>query len=95
VSAGKHQAPADNAIEIDGARYYAAEDLCRDVGIARGTLWRWRTEGKVPAGRRYRGQRLLFTEDEAMKIRRYAQRLEPAPPSAKPDHRVPKRRQRR
>lgn len=71
-------------IEIDGVRYYTATDLCLEVNVARGTLWRWRTEGKVPAGRKFRGQQLLFTEDEAKQIRRYAQRLEPAPPTAKP-----------
>ena len=66
-----------SAIEIGGVAYYSAADVWRELGLARQTLWRWRTEGKVPMGRRYRDGRVLFTAEEFAAIREYANHFEP------------------
>jgi hypothetical protein len=66
------------SVLIDGVTYYVAAEICRDLGVARQTLWRWRDARKIPAGHRYRGYQILFTEEEVVTIRQYANRLEPA-----------------
>ncbi len=71
------QPPADESVIIDGVRYLTAGAVCRALGLVRQTLWRWRSNGLVPKGSRYRGQQVLFTEDEAAAIRDFANRLEP------------------
>lgn len=70
------------AIEIEGVRYFSATDIQQQMSVTRQTLWRWRREGKVPLGQRYRDRQVLYTEDEMKVIREYANRLEPASPSA-------------
>ena len=65
-------------IEIEGVRYFSAADIHRDVGVPRQTLWRWRKEGKIPQGRRYRDRQIVFTQEEVTAIRGYANRLGPA-----------------
>jgi hypothetical protein len=62
---------------IDGVVYFSAAYVARAVGVTRQTLWRWRQDGKVPLGRRYRDKQVLFTERETDLIREYAHRLEP------------------
>ena len=66
------------SIVVAGETYYSAAELSRDLGVTRQTLWRWRHDGCVPAGRRYRGRRVLFTVAEVQQILAYANRLEPA-----------------
>ena len=54
------------------------------LGITRQTLWRWRQAGLVPAGAKYRDHLLVFTDDEVVLIREYAQRVIPVgPPPAR------------
>ena len=65
-------------LKIEGTTYYTAAEVARAVGVSRQTLWRWRHAGRVPPGRRYREQQILFTDDELEVIRQYANRLEPA-----------------
>ena len=65
-------------LEIAGAEYVTTAEVCRLVGISRQTLWRWRQDARIPTGRRFRGQRLVFSSDEVEQIRRYASLLEPA-----------------
>jgi transposase-like protein len=62
---------------IDGTTYFSAAHVARAAGVTRQTLWRWRQEGKVPAGRKYRDKQVVFTKDESELIREYAHRLEP------------------
>lgn len=64
-------------IQIDGVTYFSADDVHRDLGVVRQTLWRWRKGRKIPQGRRYRGRRIVFTKQEVETIRKFANRLEP------------------
>ena len=64
-------------VVIDGAEYFFAAELAEDLSVSRQTLWRWRTEGKIPNGRRYRGGRVVFNKDEVEAVRAYANLLEP------------------
>ncbi len=72
-------------IEIKGVIHFTACDVAREVGISRQTLWRWRQNGKVPPGRRYRDHQVLFTDWEMEQIRDYANRLEPSDADYKKD----------
>lgn len=64
-------------IAVEGITYFSAVEVVQDVGVSRQTLWRWRQEGKVPAGRRYRDKQVLFTPAELDQIRQHANRIEP------------------
>jgi predicted DNA-binding transcriptional regulator AlpA len=64
-------------LEIEGTRYFSGADVTREAGISRQTLWRWRQEGKIPQGHRYRDGRVLFTQTELDAIRDFANRIEP------------------
>lgn len=64
-------------LEVEGMTYFTSAEVARVVGVSRQTLWRWRQEGKIPAGRRYRDRQVLFTEKEMEAIRQYAHRIEP------------------
>lgn len=65
------------ALVIDGTRYFTAADVVRAAGVSRQTLWRWRQDGKVPAGRKYRDKQVVFTSAELEQICEYAHRLGP------------------
>jgi predicted DNA-binding transcriptional regulator AlpA len=68
-------------VEVDGVNYYSASEVVRAVGISRQSLWRWRMDGKVPPGKRYRDRQILFTASEVEQVKSYANRLEPAEPA--------------
>jgi transposase-like protein len=65
-------------MQIKGAEFFSGSDLAQELGISRQTLWRWRHEGKIPQGHRFRDKRIVFTAEEAQTVRDYATRLEPA-----------------
>jgi predicted DNA-binding transcriptional regulator AlpA len=65
------------SVTIDGHEYYTAVEIMKKVRISRTTLWRWRSEGKIPRGRLYRGGTIVFTLEEFNEIRAFANRLEP------------------
>ena len=65
-------------LEIDGVTYYSSAEVAVETAISRQTLWRWRQQGKVPAGHRFRERQILFTAAEFDEVREYANRLEPA-----------------
>jgi hypothetical protein len=69
-------------ISIGGVIYYSAAELVSELGITRQTFWRWRREGKVPAGQRFRDGQILFSQFEFQRARDYAHRLEPTHPAA-------------
>lgn len=65
------------AMELNGQEYLPSGELAQELGISRQTLWRWRKQGKVPAGHKYRDGQVLFTAEEASRVREYAHQLEP------------------
>ena len=65
------------SIHINGQVFYSANEVIENLSISRQTLWRWRSEGKIPPGNRYRGKRILFTSDELNEIRDHAHHIEP------------------
>jgi hypothetical protein len=67
-------------INIKGQEFFTAAELIQELGVTRQTLWRWRTSGDVPAGRRYRNREVIFTTTEAEMIKDFADRIEPIPP---------------
>ena len=64
-------------VSVDGTTYWTVTGIAQQLGIARQTLWRWRRDEKVPKGRLYRGQIVLFSEEEAARIYEFANRLSP------------------
>ena len=65
-------------VDVDGTQYFSTDDVADAAPVSRQTLWRWRPDGSVPSGHRYRGKHLIFTADELRQIVEYAHRLEPA-----------------
>ena len=63
--------------QLNGQSYFTATEVAKDVGVVRQTLWRWRQEGKIPPGNRYRERQILYSEDELNQIRAFAHKLEP------------------
>jgi len=70
-------------IEISGVRYMSASEVARQVGVSRQTLWRWRQDGHIPPGSKYRDRQVVFTPDEVHEIKEHANRIEPIDPSDK------------
>lgn len=68
---------ASSGVSIAGTTYLPATEVAKHVGISRTTLWRWRREGKIPLGRRYRNGLILFSPAEVQMVRNYADKLEP------------------
>ena len=64
-------------VRIAGATYLSVSQVAKEIGVSRTTLWRWRHEGKIPLGRRYRNGLILFSAAEVGLVREYADRLEP------------------
>lgn len=64
-------------IEIQGVAYHATAEITKELGISRQTLWRWRQEGKIPQGSRFRDRQIVFSPAEREAIREYAHHLEP------------------
>ena len=65
-------------IAIKGVEYWTEREVVEEMGVSRQTLWRWRKQGSVPPGRRYRDRNLLFTAEEVAAISGFAHRIEPA-----------------
>ncbi len=66
-----------HALEIAGVEYVSTAKVLTDAGISRQTLWRWRREGRIPRGHRFRNGHLLFTTDEYRQVLEFAYRVEP------------------
>jgi predicted DNA-binding transcriptional regulator AlpA len=65
------------SVIIDGIAYISTSAVLEALSISRQTLWRWRNEGKVPPGRRYRGRHVVFSQPDFEAISAYANLLEP------------------
>lgn len=70
-------------LHINGTEFYTVSDLAEELKVTRQTLWRWRKDGEVPSGSKYRNREVVFTEEECEEIRRYAHRLEPIDPTGR------------
>ena len=64
------------ALKIEGVEYLQASEVAETAGVSRQTLWRWRRNGRIPIGRKYRDRQVLFTSDEVEEIRNFAHRME-------------------
>ncbi len=64
-------------LRIEGVEYFVMTEVAKSIGVSRVTLWRWRSDGKIPQGHRLRGQKVIFTRSEAEAIREFALRVEP------------------
>jgi predicted DNA-binding transcriptional regulator AlpA len=64
-------------VELKDRLYFSVNEVLGDTGISRQTLWRWRQDGKVPLGHRFRDRQILFDEEEFHAIRSYATHVEP------------------
>jgi len=64
------------ATKINGIEYFTVPEILKELRIARQTLWRWRQQGKIPPGHRYRDRNLLYTLDEVEEIHQFANRVE-------------------
>jgi predicted DNA-binding transcriptional regulator AlpA len=71
------------AVEIEGVRYLTSAEVVESIKVSRQTLWRWRQEGHIPPGHRFRGKQVVFSPEEMDAIREYANRLEPIAGEAK------------
>lgn len=63
-------------VVVQGQEYFRAVEVAESVGITRQTLWRWRKEGLVPFGHRYRNRQIVFSPDDVREVRDYANRVE-------------------
>ena len=77
VQRAKKPAGTPTEIEIEGVTYRLLTEVGRELGISRQTLWRWRNDGKIPQGHRYRTGHVIFTAAEVEVVREYANRVEP------------------
>jgi predicted DNA-binding transcriptional regulator AlpA len=63
-------------VELNKRLYFSVNEVLGDTGVSRQTLWRWRQDGKVPLGHRFRDRQVLFDEEEFQAIRSYATHVE-------------------
>lgn len=73
-------------VELDSGRFFTAQEVTREVGVTRQTLWRWRRAGKIPAGHRFRNGQILYSTEDLEAVREYANRLVPL--SAEDSHQL-------
>jgi predicted DNA-binding transcriptional regulator AlpA len=64
-------------LTIDGTTFYALAEVAGEARVSRQTIWRWRQEGKIPAGHVYRDRRVVFSDSETRAVLEYANRLAP------------------
>ncbi len=67
-------------IKIRGLDYFTAADVTERLQVTRQTLWRWRQDGKIPQGHRFRNRIVVFTPAEVKEIDLFANRIEPIDP---------------
>jgi len=63
-------------LEIDGQTYYRTSEVCKKTGISRATLFRWLRQGIIKQLHKDRRGWRLFTEDDLIRIRSEATKIE-------------------
>jgi len=63
-------------VELNNRLYFSVNEVLVDTGVSRQTLWRWRQNGRVPPGHRFRDRQILFDEEEFHAIRSFATHVE-------------------
>jgi predicted DNA-binding transcriptional regulator AlpA len=64
-------------LTIEGVEFFTTTEVTQMLGVSRQTLWRWRAEGNVPPGRRYRRKSVVFARAEVDEIVALANKIEP------------------
>jgi predicted DNA-binding transcriptional regulator AlpA len=67
-------------LEIDGRPFLTLSELAGAIGVSRQTLWRWRRDGKIPSGHRFRDGRVVFAETETRLVRAHSLAMTPLVP---------------
>jgi len=67
-------------VEVNGVEYRSVSEAAETLGVSRQSLWRWRQEGRIPSGQKFRGKLVVFSPDEYAAIEEYANRIEPVEP---------------
>lgn len=60
--------------------YFTASDVADQLEVSRQTLWRWRQDGKIPPGHKFRNRHVVYTPAEVREIELYANRIDPIEP---------------
>jgi predicted DNA-binding transcriptional regulator AlpA len=68
-------------IYVSGLRYFTASEVVDQLGVSRQTLWRWRQDGKIPSGHRFRNRYVVFTPAEVKAIEHFATQIDPIEPA--------------
>ena len=63
--------------EVKGTQYFSVTEVAADLEVSRQTMWRWRKDGKIPPGHRFRDRQVFFTVSEVESVREYANHVEP------------------
>jgi hypothetical protein len=64
------------SVEIDGKTYYRTSEVCLKARISRATLFRWLKAGVLIRCRKDRRGWRLFNEDDLLRIRAEANKIE-------------------
>ncbi len=64
-------------VSVGEFEYLTLAEVALAVGVTRQTLWRWRRNGKVPAGMRLRDGRILYGSRDVAAVRTFAEELTP------------------
>ena len=64
-------------LTIEGVEFFTTTEVTQMLGVSRQTLWRWRAEGNVPLGRRFRRKAVVFTKVEVDEIVAFGNKIEP------------------
>lgn len=67
-------------VNINDINYLSVSELLDELEVTRQTLWRWRQEGKIPAGHRMRNRMVVFSPLEVDEIKTFANQVEPIDP---------------
>lgn len=70
-------------VNINNISYLSVSELLDELEVTRQTLWRWRQDGKIPAGHRMRNRMVVFSPPEVDEIKAFANQVEPIEPGGR------------